>query len=213
MIRKLPQIFVGQIWNTWTCTQADKCGYWIGKCGACGSEQRIRAWSVHHERGNAKCKNCWRGQSKHYLYKVWVGMRQRCSNPNVEHYAHYGGKGIKVCDRWRSFENFVTDMGDRPAGHTLERKDRLGNYAPDNCKWATGIEQHSNTSRNRHVTCFGERMVCSHAARKIGVSSEYLSIVMRRFDWPDIDVGMLPQVKITSFLLNWLKGSCRIEFV
>jgi hypothetical protein len=92
-------------------------------------------------------------RSKHPLYSIWQGMLNRCRNPNAKPWKDYGARGISVCERWKgSFDAFVTDMGPRPEGYTLERRDNNGNYEPGNCKWATQKEQ----MRNRRVTLFIE---------------------------------------------------------
>lgn len=77
-------------------------------------------------------------------YMTWKGMRQRCNDPNAKSYADYGGRGIKVDPRWDSFEQFLADMGERPEGKTLDRKDPDGDYTPENCVWATREEQAAN---------------------------------------------------------------------
>lgn len=71
-------------------------------------------------------------------------MRQRCEDPRAQKYRDYGGRGITVCARWRRFENFLADMGPRPAGRTLDRIDNDRGYGPGNCRWATPREQRAN---------------------------------------------------------------------
>lgn len=82
-------------------------------------------------------------------YNTWLTMRQRCQNPNYDKYSYYGGRGIRVCERWQVFENFLADMGPRPEGKTLDRIETNGNYEPGNCRWATRSEQQQNTRRSR----------------------------------------------------------------
>jgi len=78
-------------------------------------------------------------------YVAWLSMKQRCYNPKRTGYENYGGRGIRVCKRWRhSFKNFLEDMGERPEGTTLDREDNEGNYKKSNCRWATPSEQRKN---------------------------------------------------------------------
>lgn len=98
------------------------------------------------------------GMSKTPTYTTWYGMLARCRNPNVTHFAEYGGRGISVCERWVKFENFLADMGERPKNSTLDRVDVNGDYEPSNCRWASKAQQSRNKRTNRFYTYAGKTM-------------------------------------------------------
>lgn len=103
-------------------------------------------------------------------YQSWVDMRKRCFRKNHKDYPRYGGRGITVCERWLSFEGFLADMGEAPAGLTLERKDSDGNYEPGNCKWATWAEQRLNRRlTHKHIEYAGERLTVGEWDAKLGL--------------------------------------------
>jgi hypothetical protein len=109
------------------------------------------------------------GGSRTYI--SWLSMRKRCTDPYHEQYSRYGARGITVCKRWlNSFENFLADMGQRPLGKFLERRDNAGNYEPRNCTWATTSEQARNR-RSNHLITFDKRTQPLVAwAEEIGIS-------------------------------------------
>lgn len=136
----------------------DNCGRVAVGRGLCG---------LHHQRWRKSgdplvCKQRVthghsRRKTKSGEYVAWLSMRQRCENPKTIGYHRYGGRGIKVCQRWAdSFEAFFTDVGQRPSKkHSLERLDNQGNYEPGNVKWATKFEQQRNMRSNRYITLDG----------------------------------------------------------
>jgi hypothetical protein len=107
-------------------------------------------------------------------YRIWKMMRTRCSNPNFHAYSRYGGRGITVCSRWGSFSAFLADMGEAPAGLSIERVDNNGNYEPGNCKWATPKQQARNMRVNRMLTYGGETLCLSEWAERLGTTADVL---------------------------------------
>lgn len=145
----------------------------------CGNVVKKRASPI--KAGTVKSCGCGQNKplSERYIahaeptteYVIYRKMLERCSSPRHVHFSNYGGRGITVCDRWRSsFEAFLEDMGKRPSrDHTLDRRDNDGPYSPANCRWATRNEQNQNTRRNRLVAYRGEIKTASQWAREHGI--------------------------------------------
>lgn len=91
-------------------------------------------------------------------YGIWQAMRDRCTNTNRKDYHRYGGRGISVCDRWHSYENFIADMGQAPTGLTLDRIDNNKGYSKENCRWATRNQQTYNSTTMVYIEHGGKTM-------------------------------------------------------
>ena len=113
---------------------------------------------------------------------IYWAMMSRCNRSADRNFHHYGGRGITVCERWMTDPaKFILDMGPRPSlKHSLERRDNDSGYSPNNCYWATWIEQHSNTRHNHKITFNGETRTVTAWARHIGISASGLFNRLRR---------------------------------
>ena len=144
----------------------------------CGSEVVVRNYCLRNghtrscgclnrdETGNRFRKH---GKAGSKLYDVWMAMRKRCENPDDPAYHRYGGRGIVVCDEWKTFEVFYADMGDRSSPrHTLERKDNSKGYCKENCVWATYAEQANNRRNTRRLTIDGVTKTMADWCREYG---------------------------------------------
>lgn len=178
---KCSEVTVGSRWGRWTVLGTDELRPNYLKCRCeCGETGTVRVSSL--KCGDSTSCGCrirdvmrerstvhgWYGTPE---YKAWCSMKGRCSNPGVEQYKNYGARGISVCDRWDVFENFITDMGERPsAKHSLDRIDNNGNYEPSNCRWATQSVQSNNKRTNRRITFDGRTLNLKQWCELLGVN-------------------------------------------
>ncbi len=120
------------------------------------------------------------GLSRTRTYRIWRGMMDRCHNPNSKHFPGWGGRGIKVCDRWKRFRPFLEDMGIAPEGLQIDRVDNDGDYCPENCRWATRTEQMKHTRQTRSVTFQGKTQCLKDWSRELGFSFRALHARLSR---------------------------------
>ncbi len=125
------------------------------------------------------------GKTNTRAYRIWQNMKNRCRNKNIGCFKNYGGRGIVVCRRWNdSFENFLTDMGEPPLGHSIDRIDNNGSYSPTNCRWADSFTQTNNARSNLVLECFGKKQTLSSWAREIGINYDTLRYRILYYKWP-----------------------------
>jgi len=163
---------------------------WKCRCD-CGKEVTVAY--MYLTGGGTKSCGCLVGQHKRTHgatiggkmspeFRVWSAMHSRCENPRNKGYKDYGGRGIKVCERWASFENFLADMGPRPSlAHSIDRyPNNDGDYEPHNCRWATMREQSNNRRSSRTLTFHDETLTLAEWERRAGLSS---GVLHRRLHW------------------------------
>jgi hypothetical protein len=141
---------------------------------SCGCLQKETAGSINKTHGMRQSTE----------YRIWCNMLSRCTNPKVKCYERYGGRGITVDEKWRSFEQFYADMGDRPESKTLDRIDTNGPYSKKNCRWATVAEQNRNTRRTQLVTFRNETKCLKDWAAEQGIAYNTLRKRYVIYGWP-----------------------------
>lgn len=148
------------------------------RCSECAKASRGRKKSTHGNSMSFKDRNP-RGYN---CYTRWQAMKRRCNNPSDKRFSDYGGRGIKVCDRWlESYENFLTDMGLPPEiSYQIDRVDNSLGYSKENCKWVTRIENSRNKRNNRLIEVDGEIKTLSEWAELSGVGREAISARINR---------------------------------
>lgn len=143
--------------------------------------------------------------------RAWSLMRYRCNTATSPDYANYGGRGIRVCDRWNSFDNFLADMGPKPFKQaTIERINVNDGYSPNNCKWVSLAEQAGNKRNNRFVTIRAERITIAEAARKFNIGASTIRERIRR-GWSDEAAVCTPPSDGQSWRKGRLGATRRID--
>ena len=168
---------------------------WLCRCD-CGAETVVKDCSLHagvtkscgclHKEIMAVCMTR-HGKCGSPEYSAYKGMMKRCHSENSKNsaeYKNYGGRGIKVCKRWRNRpENFIADMGRKPDGTSLDRINSDGPYSPENCRWATRIQQNRNTSRNRLIEFGGKTKCVAEWAEILGIKYSTLMNRLHRHNY------------------------------
>ncbi len=191
----------------------NEVGHWHVKCLCyCGKSGNPVVRSSG-ELGSQRCPSCASKLGRHNLghghcvdhelsptYKTWQSMRSRCKHPYVVGYENYGGRGIKVCEKWQTFDGFLSDMGPRPdKNYSIDRIDVDGDYEPGNCRWASRAEQARNRTDSRNITYNGETMIVGDWAKRVGIG--VVALINRiKVGWPLEDALTVGPSKP-----NWLR--------
>ena len=178
--------------------------HWLCIC-ECGSDVVVRTASLVS--GNTKSCGCLsldvsrnrflsHGLSDTREYNAWKSMQARCNSQGNASYSRYGGRGISVCERWESLENFILDMGKHPGeGYSIDRIDNDGDYTPENCRWATRKEQTRNMKTNRMLKLGSETLCVAEWADRIGV---YPNLIHNR-----LQLGWSDEKALTEKVRKW----------
>ena len=161
--------------------------YWLCACD-CGKHTVVKG--SHLRSGHTISCGCKRGniahrESKTRLYRIWNGMRERCTNPNSPQFERYGARGIQVCPEWREYATFRDWAMENGYADNLsiDRIDNNSGYYPENCRWATAREQANNTRKTRLIELNGEIHSVTEWARKLGINQSTLSMRLNKYGW------------------------------
>lgn len=157
-----------------------------GKTRSCGCLMRETAALIGAQTAT-------HGRWKSPTYSTWTAMKARCLNPSRPNYSDYGGRGITVCERWLSFENFLADMGHKPPGKSIERLNNDKGYEPGNCCWATEVEQQRNKRSVRHITAHGKTQTIPEWSAERGISQTVIYQRLHNGWAPDVAVTATPR--------------------
>ena len=190
-MRPLPDTRYGR----WTAIGPSTSGKTLCRCD-CGTVKAVATKTLSNETATGKstscgcvrrelvaAKNLTHGDSGSKEYRAWCHMHDRCYNPNTHNYNRYGGRGIKVCERWSGddgYQHFLEDMGRAPkSAYSVERVDRNGDYCKENCHWDNTVTQGNNTCRNVFVEYRGSQMTVSAIARELSVNRRHLAKLLK----------------------------------
>lgn len=165
--------------------------YWKCQCD-CGTIKDVHGQTLKN--GESTSCGCWHyeqvakmkfkhGARKTKAYSVWASMMNRCYRKKDKFWECYGGRGIKVCDRWHEFTNFLGDMGQPPEGMQLDRNDNEAGYGPENCRWVTSIENQRNRRNNVRFPYNGESRLLSEWSEITGIKRSTLSMRIYSYNW------------------------------
>ena len=158
----------------------------------CGNKKKVGLDCLRNRHTRScGCLNAEASKERFYIhgkydfkeYRILSSMKNRCYNKKSANYKNYGGRGIKICERWMKFENFYEDMGEKPEGKSLDRIDNDGNYCKENCRWATSSEQNINKRNNVYLEHKGENLTMSQWANKLGFKQTTLSSRIFQYGW------------------------------
>lgn len=191
----------GKTFHRWTVIaeagRRQRAVQWLCRC-ECGSKRVVGGQSLRA--GTSKSCGCygreiWKQQAAHMrslkdthgesntpTWQSWRCMWARCTKPRTNGYKNYGGRGISICERWKDYRLFVEDMGHRPSGTTLGRKNSDLGYFPDNCRWETHAAQRRNSKQNVFFTFNSLRLCATDWARRLGLSTSAMG--KRLSKWP-----------------------------